>query len=166
MDMEFLKKVKSLAERGVGGEKENAEVLLRKLMEKYNVTEEELSDDVESWYEIEYHGRFERDIVLQCIAKVKADAKGYKTSGKWNVKCTKAEFIEMNELCVFYRRALQEDLDIFLRAFIHKHDLYPETSSGPRHEPTREELEQLMKVLELVGSMPEHEYLKRIEAPK
>ena len=40
----LLKKIKALAERGVGGERENAEALLARLMEKYDVSEEELSE--------------------------------------------------------------------------------------------------------------------------
>ena len=34
-----LERVKALAERGVGGEKENAEALLKRLMEKYDISD-------------------------------------------------------------------------------------------------------------------------------
>lgn len=37
---EILRKLKALADRGVGGEKVNAEELLKKMMAKYGVTEE------------------------------------------------------------------------------------------------------------------------------
>ena len=37
-----LERVKALAERGVGGEKENAEALLNRLMAKYGISEEDI----------------------------------------------------------------------------------------------------------------------------
>ena len=37
-----LERVKALAERGVGGEKENAEALLKRLMEKYDISDEDI----------------------------------------------------------------------------------------------------------------------------
>ena len=40
---ELLLKLKELAKRGINGEKENADKLLKKLMQKYNITEEELN---------------------------------------------------------------------------------------------------------------------------
>ena len=38
--IEILNKLKALADHGIGGEKENAQVFLERLMKKYNVTEE------------------------------------------------------------------------------------------------------------------------------
>lgn len=38
----LLKKVRALAEHGVGGEAENAEKLLARMMKKYGISEEEL----------------------------------------------------------------------------------------------------------------------------
>lgn len=43
---EVLQKLKALAERGVGGEKANAQALLDKLMAKYDI-KEELDEGVE-----------------------------------------------------------------------------------------------------------------------
>lgn len=42
-----LERVKALAERGVGGEKENAEALLNRLMAKYSISEEDIEDTAE-----------------------------------------------------------------------------------------------------------------------
>lgn len=41
----LLKKIRTLAERGVGGEAENAEKLLAHMMEKYDISEDELDAD-------------------------------------------------------------------------------------------------------------------------
>ena len=42
---QLLNKLKALAERGVGGEKETAQRKLQELMEKYEIDENDLSDD-------------------------------------------------------------------------------------------------------------------------
>ena len=42
---ELLRKVKALAERGVGGEAKNAEEMLARLMEKYGISEDELGGE-------------------------------------------------------------------------------------------------------------------------
>ena len=39
-----LERVKALAERGVGGGKENAEALLKRLMDKYDISDEDIED--------------------------------------------------------------------------------------------------------------------------
>ena len=44
---EILLKLKRLAERGINGEKENAEKLLNKMMKKYEISEEELEQEEE-----------------------------------------------------------------------------------------------------------------------
>lgn len=41
----LLKKVRALAEHGVGGEAENAEKLLARMMKKYGISEEELDEE-------------------------------------------------------------------------------------------------------------------------
>ena len=41
----LLKKIRALAEHGVGGEAENAEKLLARMMKKYGISEAELDED-------------------------------------------------------------------------------------------------------------------------
>ena len=41
----LLKKIRALAERGVGGEAENAEKLLARMMKKYGISEAELDEE-------------------------------------------------------------------------------------------------------------------------
>lgn len=52
--LDKLEKVRALAERGVGGEKESAERTLAALMERYGITEEDLEDSKTSIHWIRY----------------------------------------------------------------------------------------------------------------
>ena len=42
---ELLKKIKALADRGVDGERENAQAILYRLMEQYGISEAEIEED-------------------------------------------------------------------------------------------------------------------------
>ena len=61
--LQRLERVKALAERGVGGEKENAEALLNRLMAKYGISEEDIEDTAERDYFIRYHNFWERKLI-------------------------------------------------------------------------------------------------------
>lgn len=52
---QLIRKIKALAEHGESGESENAAVLLRDLMKKYNVTEAELQEDRQIHYRPKTH---------------------------------------------------------------------------------------------------------------
>lgn len=68
---ERLKKLYALALRGVGGEKEQAQAILDKLLKKYAMTLDDLDDEVIQEYDLEYHGK-EQDRILR---RKKKDAK-------------------------------------------------------------------------------------------
>lgn len=70
-----LERVKALAERGVGGEKENAEALLKRLMEKYDISDEDIEDTSIRTYFIRYQTQWER--------KLHQIAKSSKTAINW-----------------------------------------------------------------------------------
>ena len=44
-NIELAKKLKALADKGIGGEKSNAEAMLNNLMKKHNITIEEIEGE-------------------------------------------------------------------------------------------------------------------------
>lgn len=125
--IDLLKKLKTLAEQGVGGEKETAQKKLKQLMQKYNVEEEELSDDTEEKYEFTFHGEFERRLLLQVGYKIlgkKIKKKMYeykKGTGKRTtriIECTKAEALQIRIEHEFYCDLWKEEQDFFFECFI------------------------------------------------
>ena len=54
----LLKKIRALAEHGVGGEAENAEKLLARMMKKYGISEEELDEETRVRHDFTYHGKW------------------------------------------------------------------------------------------------------------
>ena len=63
--LEKLGKVKALADRGEGGEKESAERTLAVLMKRYGITEEDLEDTKATIHWIRYKTDWERRLLGQ-----------------------------------------------------------------------------------------------------
>lgn len=167
MNIEFLAKIKKLADNGIGGEKANATALLQKLIKKHNISPEELELDTKiDEYAFKFAGRLEKTIVCQCVVMVIENARGRYGRSKLLVKCTKLQYVEVSALAEFYIRALHKDLDTFMNAFIHKNNLFPSDSNPVKKEYTAAELEELEKMLEMMKGMEAHGYYKKLSQPK
>ena len=169
---ELLKKLKALAERGVNGEKENAAALLKKLMDKYDISSEELNIDVVKEEQFTFHGAEQRRILLQIIYKVANDKDifheyKYTASGRScrtvvGADVTKAQKIEIEFLFDFYVKQWEKEKERFLSAYIQKHELYGELKPGER--ATEQSLEELGKSSVLQQAMDNVSPIRRIEA--
>lgn len=130
--MQRIKKLKALAERGVGGEKETAAKMLQRLLEKNGIsTLEELEKDEAEYFLFSYKGKHEIKLLKQCVYKVLGysdHTKYYRTSGKRQkigVYCTKAQRIEIELEFEFYRNVFYEELTSFMNAFIQAQGIFP-----------------------------------------
>lgn len=143
-NIELLKKLKRLAEEGVGGEKGNAQVLLSRLMEKYNVTEIDLSDDALEEHGFEFRNQYERKLLHQLISKIADDRECYRymhgrgARSMLYLKCTKAEAVQMEVEYDFYRALWAEEMDWLFRAFVSKHRIF-DTKPGHKTDEISDE---------------------------
>lgn len=149
-----LERVKALAERGVGGEKENAEALLNRLMAKYGISEEDIEDTAERDYFIRYHNFWERKLIVQIAYKHLGSGHCCGTVGtqsgrphkKICVTCTPAQYIEIEADFEFYKAAWEEELAIFYSAFISKNDIFPPPELASPSDDDEIDLVRLEKV--------------------
>ena len=128
---ELLRKLKALAERGEPGERENARAILAGLMAKYGVDGADLEDAATQEHRFVSHNSREKSLLVQVIYKVTdgaRDAYSYrKGEGSRNTiccKCTKAEAVQIAVEFDFYRELWQQELDLFYKAFIYKHEIF------------------------------------------
>lgn len=166
--LELIKKIQALALNGVGGEALNAQKKLESLMKKYNISKEELNEEVVNEFEIKTKNAFEQDLLNQICFSVYGNidnSKGlyyYTTSKKiMLVKCTKAEFLEIEAKFDFYKKEYKKQLRLFYKAFIQSNHLFPPTELCKKAEKTSLTDEDL-KVLNLAKGIEEAEYLKRL----
>lgn len=157
---ELLEKLKALAQRGVGGEKENAELLLKKLMKKYNISDEELERDSIDLYKIIIPRHFMmRKLASQVAYSVigNDDTKGIYFSGNKNkifyFKGTQSEFLEFEAKYKFYSNWLKKDLDIFYIAFLQKNEIFP-----PNVDCKIDLSEKDIQAINMCAGMEKHDY--------
>ena len=129
-----IKKIKALAERGVGGEKSTAEQKLKKLLEENDIVSlDELEREQAEFELFSYNGKYEKKLLLQCMYKVlnDLDFETYHRRGtkqKVGIYWTKAEKIEIQLEFDFYKNALHEAMDRFVRAFIQANKIFPDNT--------------------------------------
>jgi hypothetical protein len=129
---ETLAKLKTLAERGSEGEKDNAAALLAKLCEKYGVNPDDVAtEDVTAYYWFSHRrGKVFRTLLFQCMYKtIGVDYKTFTRSQNRRAEigtiCTKAQAMEIELDYEFYSKHLQDDIDRLLSAFIQANSIFP-----------------------------------------
>lgn len=144
-------KLKALAERGVGGEKENAAKLLETIMKKYNIDESVLNQSEIKHREFKYRDKIEDKLLNQIIYKITGNQERWHYKGIKPVlvaECTEAQKVEIDILFEFYMTIWKQELDVFLRAFIQKNKLFSsdpkEVDHSPIDEETRRKINSLM----------------------
>lgn len=167
----LLKKIRALAEHGVGGEAENAEKLLARMMKKYGISEAELDEETRVRHDFTYHGGEEKKILKQVVYKVTGGytyelvytASGRKVRTQLGADCTPAEKVEIEYLFDFYKRLWEKEKDAFLAAYIQKHRIFAIRADI---EPQEMSLEESIKMSAIMRGMSDESPLRAIEAGK
>ena len=138
-----LQKLKTLAERGSPGERDNAKVLLEKLCNKYDVNIDQLgsSDKIEMrWFKYK-KGNLYKQLLNQCIYKtlgknfesyVRGRGKHY--TSEIGVECSVAESIEIELDYSFYSHHFEREMQRLLDMFIQKNKIFPPDNGEPKKE--------------------------------
>lgn len=164
--LERIKRIKALAEKGVGGEKETAQATLKRLMKKHNITEYDLSEEVTELEWFRYKDKAEFRLLCQIMYMVTGDGETWRNKDKRYklvaCYCTKAEKIEIQANFDFYMRAMRKEMSIFFDAFMQKNNLFPEKAKNK--ESCREpDLERILKMKMMMQGMDVHTRLKEIK---
>lgn len=130
-----LKKIKALAERGVGGEKETAMRMYEDLKARYELEDEEIMLDAVTLHWFRYADELEERVLRWIFYKVTGDASYHIYTGKYRRRkkrgcdCTEIEAAEITLLYNFYKEELKRELEAFLVAFRCGNDLYPDETA-------------------------------------
>lgn len=128
--IELLKKLKALAERGIGGEANNAKAAMDKIMLKYNIS---LSDlEVVEIKPFFFKATGINNRLLHQIAKsldytievfdIKHEYRREYQADVF-IKCTHAQFIEIEYKYEVYKKLYKKESEVFFRAFCKANDL-------------------------------------------
>ena len=173
--LEKLMKVKALAERGEGGERESAERTLTAMMERYGISDADLEDNQVSTHWIRYKTVWEKKLLHQLAYMYLGDGHSFGCVGRYTkrprkevgIECTPAQYIEIEADFTFYSAAMEEEMGIFYSAFLQKNRLFPPPELA--RENTEEEdaesldLERLAKISAMMDGIEHHTRHKAIE---
>ena len=168
-NIDLLKKLKALAERGVGGEKETAARKLAALMEKYGVTDADLSDDVIDDYDFVYKDPYQKKILHQLFYKVNHERDIFhytRGKGKRSVlifRGTAAEALQIRIEYEFYCDLWAEEVDFFMECFIQKHRIFRDDPDAPCDEISRADA---FRMAQITAGMQDKQLIQRLEAGK
>ncbi|MBA4304638.1 MAG: hypothetical protein C0424_10475 [Sphingobacteriaceae bacterium] len=169
--LELEKKLKRLAEQGVGGEKLNAAQKLQEICQKHKINLEELEDDkiIEAWFKVSSE---QRKFFVQIVSSVLG--KEFDTYGQWingrktknliGIRARPADLAEIEMKYHFYWRIYNEELRIFYRAFIHKHSLFANSPAREERDLSPKELEELKRVFTMADAMKDEGFRKQLSA--
>lgn len=156
--LEKLMKVKALAERGEGGERESAERTLASMMERYGISNDDLEDSRVSTHWIRYKTTWEKKLLHQLAYMYLGEGHSFGCVGtytgrsrkKVGIECTPAQYIEIEADFAFYSAVMEEEMGIFYSAFLQKNHLFlpPELARKNTEEEDAEnlDLERIAKI--------------------
>lgn len=138
-----LNKIKALAQRGVGGERETAIRMYNELKSKYNVEDESLEDKEIKMHWFPYHARsggYDEKILLQIMYKVIGKVDTYTHLDKRHKReigcyCTHIEAAEIELLYSIYSPALKKELESTVLAFTYANHIFPDETARCYEEP-------------------------------
>lgn len=170
-----LRKLAALAERGVGGEAENARRLMEQICRAYGVS----LDDVLNFEEVKRYkfeiGRRKIDLELfmQCYAKVTGKRElSYRrfSRSEISVELTAYQYAEISSLFSWHKENFKRDVENLLEtlflSYCQKHSLFREKSGDEPEEEyqlTPEDIRKLIAAAALRDSLSDNSYCKLIE---
>lgn len=161
--IELLKKLKELADRGIGGEKTNAQKMLDNLLKKHNLTLEDIGV-VEKSLRVFKVKRSQRQFFMQVAASVIGNKFSYwNDRNTFTMELTVSQFIEIDARYDFYWKEFKNEEKIFWRAFIQRNHLYALPTGKENNKPmTKEEKAELLRVLEMASNIKNKTLHKQI----
>lgn len=177
--IELAKKLKALADRGVGGEKENAIEKLERVMQKHGITIDDINGRLKKDFDFHLRKEITFDFVNQVVASVLGSRKEYghslsvyKYIQKRGFKSYQIERVEpdlFSEIIIkidLFWDDYKEQQEIFYEAYIQKNRLYRKPSEKEdevAEELTPEEREKLFKMSNMMQGIDRVKFQKRLE---
>jgi hypothetical protein len=150
--IELAKKLKKLAEQGIGGEKTNASTILEAYMLKYNISLSDIQDMKNNEYFMNVPDVL-RKLFHQIVNKVYNKIRTYyfppeaikehNLQGNTLIICTVSDWIEIDMMYNVYSKLYLEELKVFNRAFYFANDLLIDSKSSigkPSENDLQEEI--------------------------
>jgi hypothetical protein len=168
--IELAKKLKALADGSkAAGEKHTAQLHLDKVMKKYNISAKELEED--RLLRIEFKVPRSKKTLFGAIAvSVTGINRWWGQHKKRSIfygEVSKSEEAEIRAKFSFYSQVYDDQLDLFLKAFIHKNDIYPPDLDATHiSDLSKEEQKQAMIIHQIAEGLKRSIFYKTLSNSK
>lgn len=164
-----IEKLKALAERGVGGEKVNAQRMLTNLLKKHGMSLDDLASEETVMHWIKWRGGIiYRRLLSQIMTEVCGRDRGIYTSPGYRsclgAKVSPSELAEITIKYDAYSIGLKEQIDATFIAFINRHDIFPAEDYETEQEAPQRSLKEMMAMSMMMDAMPDIQVNPRLEA--
>lgn len=170
--LEKLRKIKALAENGVGGEMIAAQAALDRLLKEYGLTWDDIMDEKRTTRAVKYANQDEFKILLNLLAHLFGSKSEIFQKATYNKRAkeiyldlTDVEAADVESMWSYYRRELKSGLKKakgeFLDAFIYKFNLY--NSTPDENRKNKLSFEDLMRLKMIADGIKSSPYAKMIE---
>lgn len=160
--IELAKKLKALADQGIGGEKINAKSKLDALIHKLGLTIEDLGIDEVKEFSFKI-GAVRRKFFNQISASVTGNGYRFYSKTKVFCNCTQAEAIEIQLKFNFYWPEFRRQRDTFFLAFIKANHLYRAGVTKKWDDLTQEQQRQYEEVSRMAQGVDTLEFRKQLK---
>lgn len=171
--IELGKKLKALADRGIGGEKLNAERMLADMLKKHNLTIEDIEGEATAdyfftltkeeailWSQIV--GRVNREIKKYGPIPAK-EVKRFELGGNYMLTCTASEYIEIESMNHVFQKLLKEEQEFFYAAFCKANDLLlPNPNPKKIDDLTEQEIQDYLRTSGMASHIKKRTIQKQI----
>lgn len=159
-----LEKIIALKNKGQGGERKAATILLKRLCHKYSLS----ASDIESISNREYIFHYKTKLELKLFNQIYYSLTGENTiyycyrDKSIAVNVTPALFVELSAQYDFYRSEFNRSLGEFLEAFIARHHIYNQKDKY-REPKTCEEVLKAARISRMAGGIGGNDFNKQIK---
>lgn len=170
--LELAKKLKLLADQGHGGEKENANEMLLRIMRDHNITMDQIEDPARDYVVFKVLNLIDAKFIFSQTAMSvigqNADIRFFKSTKtnkylKMLVMATHAEGVEIRAKYEFFYKAFLEEMKLFRHAFVQKNDLLPpDGGTATLATMTLEQRQAALAMAELAEGIGRHNFNKQI----
>lgn len=170
-----LQKLLALADRGVGGEKTNAQTMLSALLDKHNLTLYDIGSEEKTERLFRYENGAEQLIIAQIIRKATNQNTVYLLREEKEIvqDLTDYENVMVLELIDFHihqfnkeRKALlarhKKEREVFESAYVQKHRLFRERQESEESTPSGLSKEELMAIFNAMNNLEDVSYQKKL----
>lgn len=167
-----LKKLFALAERGIGGEKRNANNMLLALLQKYRLTIKDIESDKRELHWFRWRNIHEQHLLYQIfyatLEKYEMGLLNKDRPKQSGVSITVTERLEIQIQYDGYKKDLKKGLDLYVEAFIQKNEIFPKAKADnkPERELRVQEKERNEQIRRMMWGMNKTSIRKQIENGK